>query len=146
MPSRPGDVTAPADVPWGGAFGTVGPDAGYVLRLLAERDLNLEPGEHRHNVEAALAAVATARASHHGRAPIGEDVDVALVVFGYDVRELPDELVTGLVEDRIAWFANLAHDAAARRAVVASVRPEVFDATPAAVRARMATGRRMLTR
>ena len=31
---RPGDPSSPADVPWGGAFGTPGPDTGYALRLL----------------------------------------------------------------------------------------------------------------
>ena len=67
---RPGDLASPADVPWGGAFGTPGPDTGYALRLLAGRAG--EPGEAR-----ALAAIVAARASRLGRAPVPADVVAA---------------------------------------------------------------------
>ena len=61
-PSRPGEMNTPEDVPWGGAFGTTGPDTGYALSLVGQRDLVLAHGEHRANAEAAIAAVAgTAR-------------------------------------------------------------------------------------
>jgi hypothetical protein len=137
---------APADMPWGGAFGTIGPDAGYVLRLIRARHIELAPGEHRHNVEAALMAVATARASRFGRAPINEDVDLAALLLGYDADELPDDLIDGLKRDRLEWFANLGHDAGARRAIVAAIPMAVLESKPGAVRAQMATGRRLIDR
>ncbi len=145
-PSRPGEVSSPADMPWGGGFGTIGPDAGYALKLIRSRELDLAPGEHRHSVEVALSAVASARASRFGRAPIGEDIDLAELLLGYDTEELPDELVAGLRNDRIGWFANIAHDAAARRELVASVPMAVLESKPGAVRAQMATGRRLINR
>jgi len=67
---RPGDLSSPAEVPWGGAFGTPGPDAGYAQRLLAGRAG--EPGE-----TAALAVIVAARASRLGRAPVRADIAVA---------------------------------------------------------------------
>jgi len=145
-PNRPGEVTTPDDMPWGGGFGTTGPDAGYVLRLIAERQLALSPGEHRHNVDAAIAAIASARASRFGRAPIDEDVDLAVLLLGYDTNELPQELIDGLRADRLEWLANLSHDAAGRRALVAAIPMAVLESKPGAVRAQMATGRRLINR
>lgn len=76
-PDRPGDLSGPDAVPWGGAFGTPGPDTGYALTVVRRRDL---PGgeQHRRDVEAAVAAVVAARASAIGRAPMAGDVDVAV--------------------------------------------------------------------
>lgn len=145
-PGRPGDLTSPDDMPWGGAFGTIGPDAGYALNLVRSRRIPLAPGEHRHNAEAAVTAVAIARASRFGRAPTNEDVDVALLLFGYDDRDLPPAMVASLAEDRVRWFANIGHDAAARRELVASVPLSVLDSKPGAIRTQMATGRRLTTR
>jgi hypothetical protein len=143
-PGRPGEIAGP-EMPWGGGFGTIGPDAGFAMSLLRSRELELEAGEDHHNVEAALTAVATARASRFGRAPTNEDVDVAALLFGFDHHELPEALLNSLVVDRIRWFANLGHDAAARRAVVELVPLAVLDSKPAAIRAQMATGRRLTT-
>ena len=56
-PDRPGDVSG-AGVPWGGAFGTPGPDAGYAIKLAAGRELLLTENEHRADANLALAAVA----------------------------------------------------------------------------------------
>lgn len=67
---RPGDLASPAEVPWGGAFGTPGPDAGYAQRLLAGRAG--EPGETK-----SLAAIVAARASRMGRAPVPADIAAA---------------------------------------------------------------------
>jgi hypothetical protein len=80
---RPGDLGSPAEVPWGGAFGTPGPDAGYALRLLADRPLTLAAGERRADVERALAAVMVARASRLGRAPTAVDAEAAELLLGY---------------------------------------------------------------
>jgi hypothetical protein len=133
-------------MPWGGAFGTIGPDAGYVLRLIRSTDLVLAEGENRHNAEVAIAAVAMARSSRFGRAPVQEDVDLAALLFAYDTAELPDELVASLQADRVGWFANLSHDAGARRQLVADIPMAILESKPGAVRAQMATGRRLIER
>ncbi len=133
-------------MPWGGGFGTIGPDAGYALKLIRSRELELIAGEHRHNVEVALSTIAVARASRFGRAPTSEDIDMAALLLGYDTDELPDELVESLRSDRVGWIANISHDAAARRELAASVPMAVLESKPGAVRAQMATGRRLIDR
>ena len=145
-PSRPGEMTSPQEVPWGGAFGTTGPDTGYALRLIGQRDVVLAHGEHRANAEAAIAAVAGARASHFGRAPTAEDIDDALILFGYDDLELPADLVASLANDRVEWFANVGQNTAKLRGVVAAIPLTVLASKPGAVRAQMATGRRLIQR
>ena len=70
---RPGDLSGPGEVPWGGAFGTPGPDTGYALRLLADAG--------RCGDEAtALAAVVAARSSWLGRAPVAADLEAAEIL------------------------------------------------------------------
>ena len=70
---RPGDLSGPGEVPWGGAFGTPGPDTGYALRLLADAG--------RCGDEAtALAAVVAARSSRLGRAPVAADLEAAEIL------------------------------------------------------------------
>ena len=76
-PQRPGEVGSPGEMPWGGAFGTPGPDIGFALKIVRSRIL---PGDddQRADVEAAVVAVMAARASAVGRAPTAPDVDVAI--------------------------------------------------------------------
>jgi hypothetical protein len=124
-------------VPWGGAFGTPGPDTGYALRLLASRAWALEPGEDRHDVEAAAAALMSARASHHGRAPVAADAEVAELLLGL----VPDAgAASPLAERRVRLLPGIAHRAAARRALVASVDVDVLVAAPGEVAERIAAG------
>ncbi|MFH1331478.1 MAG: hypothetical protein ABIJ48_12640 [Actinomycetota bacterium] len=80
---RPGDLASPTDVPWGGAFGTPGPDTGYALRLLADRSVG--PEESR-----ALAAVMAARASQLGRAPVAADAEAAESILGLALPPVSD--------------------------------------------------------
>ncbi|MEA2011456.1 MAG: hypothetical protein U9N78_12185, partial [Actinomycetota bacterium] len=82
-PNRPGELTG-TGMPWGGAFGMPGPDAGYALKLVAGRELILADHEHRADATAAVAAVAAARSSLVGRGPTKGDVDAAIVILGYD--------------------------------------------------------------
>lgn len=145
-PERPGDLHGPGDMPWGGAFGTIGPDTGYVLVLIAGRELDLAPGEHRHQAETGVATLAAARASHFGRAPTIDDVDVAAALLGYETQDVPAELIADLATDRADWLANLGHDAARARALVASVPLDVLAGSPEDIRRRMAAGERLLTR
>jgi len=91
---RPGEVIHNVDQPSGGALGNQGPDQGYVLKL-ARRfsdQLVLAPGEHEADVMAGAVAVALRRASIFGRAPVSDDLRIALIVFGY-LDEAPEELV-----------------------------------------------------
>jgi len=145
-PHRPGDFSSPSEVPWGGAFGTTGPDTGYAARLVASRRLALEPHEDRHNAEVAIVALAGARASQARRAPIGEDVEVAMVLLAYDETGLPADTVADLAERRRAWSANLGHDAAAARALVAAVALTVLASSPDEIRARMRAGEDLILR
>jgi hypothetical protein len=80
---RPGDPAGPEQVPWGGAFGTPGPDTGYALRLLVDRPLALAEGERRADAEQMVAALMAARASLLGRAPVAADADVAELMLGF---------------------------------------------------------------
>ena len=143
-PQRPGELDSPDDVPWGGAFGTTGPDAGYALRLVRERTAVLATGEDAHNAEAALMALASARASHYGRAPTVRDIDVAMTILGYAPDGLPEALIAGLAKDRSRWLANIGHDASKARALVASVPIENLAAPLDDLRARMANGERLI--
>jgi hypothetical protein len=96
-PERPGEITTPDEMPWGGLYGTPGPDAGYALKLLRQRDL---PGsdDDRADVEAALLAVISARGSALGRAPVAPDVDRAIEILGLDDPA------------RVAGLDGIAHD------------------------------------
>jgi len=138
-PSRPGDLGSPGEVPWGGAFGTPGPDTGYALRLVASREWTLEPGEDRHDVEAALGALMSARASRFGRAPTAVDAQVAELLLG--LRSDGGEAPSGPAGARVRMVPGIAHDAAARRSLVASVDPDLLTADPATVRREVASGR-----
>ena len=143
-PTRPGELTSPEEVPWGGAFGTTGPDTGYALRLIADRDIPLAPGEHRENAEAALTALAGARASHFSRAPTPTDIDVAMTILGYMPDGMPEELIDSLAADRVGWLAGLGHDWAKARELVAGVPIESLAAPLEDLRARMAEGERLI--
>ncbi len=143
-PERPGELTSPHDVPWGGAYGTVGPDSGYALALVARRDLELSPGESRRNVDVAVAAVAGARASRFGRAPTRDDIDVALLVLGLDGHGIPEDTVERLGATRRSSLAGLAHHPHKAREVVSRIPVDVLEATPAELRVRIAAGEAVL--
>jgi hypothetical protein len=106
-PDRPGELGSPDEVPWGGAFGTPGPDTGFAYRVV--RSMDLPGSQHaRHDVEAAVVAVMAARASAIGRAPTAPDASVAL-----ELLDLSDE--------GMARLAGVAHDRARLGALVASI-------------------------
>lgn len=140
-PDRPGELHGPDDVPWGGMFGTPGPDTGYVLRLIHDAEVELAPEEDVHDAHAALAAVAAARASHFGRAPVGHDVEVARLVLGY-AGELPETVRADFAANRPAWIANLSHRPAQERRLVSSVPIDLLASPVDDVRRRVAGGER----
>ena len=93
LANRPGEVVG-GPQPSGPAVGNQGPDQGYVHKLARrfEAELVLREGEHAADVLEGACAVALRRASLFGRAPVADDLRVALVVFGY-LGEAADELV-----------------------------------------------------
>lgn len=108
VPQRPGEVGSPAEMPWGGSFGTPGPDIGFAIKIVRSRDL---PGgdDRRGDVEAAVVAVMAARASAVGRAPTAPDVDVALDLLGLHS------------DDAIEALDGIAHDSKRLRRLVADI-------------------------
>lgn len=102
---RPGETIGSAH-PTGPALGNQGPDQGYVLSLAADfaDDLVLRPGEHKADVITGACAVALRRASLFGRGPMREDLEMALVLYGF-LGEADDELV----ELRRGLFAEVHH-------------------------------------
>lgn len=127
-PTRPGMITSPQQMPWGGVFGTPGPDAGFALRIIAESEL----ADRSDGLEAVLAALMTARASLLGRAPVPEDLAVALVVAGYG-----ENLPAGLAERRERWVEATAHERSPGRSAVADVDPDLLRHKPDQVARRL---------
>jgi hypothetical protein len=134
-PDRPGDITVPGAVPTGGGFGAPGPDAGYALKILAGRDLTLLAGESKADVEAAVAALMTARASHFGRAPVIGDAQVAEAMLGFGTAD---------PSWRTSWTRGLAHDHQTQRALVAAADAEALVSPPDQVRSRAIAGARLV--
>jgi hypothetical protein len=100
--------------------GHAGPDQGYALKLVHDMlssDIILKDGESEEDVAAGLAAIATARASSVGRAPVRADISYAASLFNYD-QQVPS---TQVLEKRKEAFSSAAHDYKARRRLVASV-------------------------
>jgi hypothetical protein len=134
-PDRPGDLLGPESVPWGGAFGTPGPDTGYALKIAEGRNLPLVEGETRADLVAAVAALMAARASHYGRAPMVADAEVAEALLGVGT---PD------ASWGVAWIRGLAHDRHALHDLVGAVDADALVAPLEAVQRRVAAGERLM--
>lgn len=144
VPGRPGELGGPEDTTFGAGFGTTGPDAGYALTLVRARDLALAVGEHRANVDVALAAVASARSALFGRGPTGRDVDVAVVLLGFDPGT-PESLRNQLAAKRKDRFAAAGHHPTKLHSFVSSLDAEVLRLTADEARSRMAQGTSLIT-
>ncbi|MFH1103824.1 MAG: hypothetical protein V1757_02605 [Actinomycetota bacterium] len=134
-PDRPGDMVSPQAVPWGGDFGTPGPDAGFAFNIIRTRALPALEGETRADLEEAVSALMTARASHFGRAPVVTDAMVAEVLLGFGT---PDP------SWRLAWTRGLAHDHHALRDLVGAIDADALVSPLEAVRRRHAAGERLV--
>lgn len=135
-PNRPGELTG-TGMPWGGAFGTPGPDAGYALKLVADRELVLADHEHRAEANAAVAAVAAARSSLASRGPTKEDVDAAIVILGYEAD-------SEFGPARAAAIGGSAHHPLRIRSLISGIPTDVYDATPEELRERVASGESLI--
>lgn len=139
--SRPGDLHAPGEVPWGGAFGTPGPDTGYALKLAAGAPYILDAGENRHNVDSTLILIMSARASLAGKAPSPDDLSFALMLLGLDTREeVPTAATARLAASRKHWSPRVAHSNAAARAMSGLLTPDLLRLSLEDLRHRLALG------
>jgi hypothetical protein len=126
---KPGIPTSPEDVPTGGSFGQTTPDGGWGLRLVNAADLpDADP-----DLKAVLAALTIARAGLLGRAPVPEDLEVALLLSGYGFE--PSEEV---VERRERWKAAVPHDGRPGQTAVADVDRDVIVRKPNEIRSLLA--------
>ncbi len=132
-PDRPGDITSPEQMRWGGAFGTPGPDTGWAFKLVAEGDLP----ERTPLLERLVATLMGARASLFGRAPTIEDLEVAKQILG-----LGEGADAELDAQRHRWLDAAAHEKIPGKQALSEIGPELLKAQPAGVR-RM---RRLLSR
>ena len=146
IPSRPGELGGPDDMKWGSGFGTVGPDSGYALSLAARQELDLAKGEHRANANAAIAQVASARASSFGRAPTGHDIALAKVLLGYDRTGIPEEAAAALAAARLEWFTGAAHHPGRVVDFVGRIDRSILQLTAEDTRQRMAQGEQLIVR
>lgn len=141
--ARPGDL--PGRQPGGSRLGSQGPDQGYALAL-AERfhgRLHLAPGEHHHDVEAGVVAVAMKRASLFGRAPVIHDLDLAFGLFGF--LDPTSGVPVDLREWRLAQFSGAGHHYWKQRAIADGVPEATLRMAPAAARAGLASWRSMMS-
>ncbi len=115
--AKPGIPAGPADVPQGGRFGHAGPDPGWALRLVAQADLPSDDPR----LKSVLTGLVMARASASGRAPVPEDIEVALFLCGYGETPKPE-----LIERREKWLAAVPHEKRPGEAAVADVDRELI--------------------
>lgn len=120
---RPGVISTPDDVAWGGSYGTPGPDTGWALSLIRRADFDRS---HRaRETEVLLTALVAARASRAGRAPIPQDVEVGLIMLG--LREgLPAELA----ERRERWLDAAIHERPRGATALKEIEPTLLDLKP----------------
>ena len=127
-PTRPGVIVSPDQMPWGGAFGTPGPDTGWALKLVKAAELP----ERSDGLELVLAALMAARASHFGRAPVPEDLEVARILAGIG-EGLPAEFL----ERRERWIAATAHERSPGQAAVTDIEPDLLELKPDQIKRRL---------
>ncbi len=128
--------------PRGRDLGVPGPDQGYALlvahELFADR-LELSPGITAEDALVGCAAVASARASLFGRAPVGKDVELALVLFGF---------LGGASSDLIVWrtplFQAAAHHYRQQRRIVEALPESTLRMAPDQVRSQLPTWRALV--
>ncbi|MGH3650076.1 MAG: hypothetical protein ACRDU9_05145 [Acidimicrobiia bacterium] len=122
---KPGIPEGPSDVPQGGVFGTTGPDPGWGLRILSYYELPDDDPRLRKVV----AGLVLARSAALGRGPVPEDIEVALVLCGYD-----DDATPALVERRRRWLEATAHETRPGATAVAEVDRDLLVNKPEHVR------------
>lgn len=123
---KPGMAVGPDAEPGGGYYGSTGPDPGWGLKLIGNTSL---PSDDEHLREVVI-GLTLARAAVFGRAPVPEDIDVALALCGYGF-EAPEQVI----EQRDHWVEAAAHDRRPGATAVAEVDRDLLRETPARVHA-----------
>lgn len=114
---KPGIPAGPGDVPQGGLFGTTGPDPGWALRLISHAEL---PDDDP-RLGKVVTGLVLARSAVLGRAPVPEDIEVALVMCGY-FDNPPKEVL----ERRERWLRAVHHETRPGETAVAEIDRSVL--------------------
>ena len=133
---RPGDLGV--GQPGGKLFGTPGPNVGYAVSLAhRQRDAwTLGSHEYLGDASAVVGEIAMKRAAQYGRAPVKADIDIAVVLLGYD-----GEVDAAWVERRSAMVHDADHHYGPRRAAVDQVPETLLKSSPVEIRANVASWR-----
>jgi hypothetical protein len=137
-PARPWVADRPGDLhggqPSGEMLGSPGPNIGYAVTLTERvRDrLALAPDEHAHDAVVVVAELAMRRAASYGRAPVRHDVEVAMLVLGYQGGVDPD-----FAEWRATAVAGAGHEYPRRRALCNAVDLDALRLAPSAIVGRL---------
>ena len=135
VPSRPGEILVPDDMPDGPRFGHPGPDTGYGVLLLRMAGYDrAAAGPYSEDV---LVRLIGARASHFGRAPTGEDVEVALTLMGLRSEGLDPATMQHLAARREAWLHAAAHELPRGETALAEIPLDMLLETPINLRTRL---------
>jgi hypothetical protein len=125
---KPGIAEAPSSIGGGGFYGTTGPDPGWGLRLLAQTELPSDDDR----LHAVVAGLTLARAAALGRAPIPEDIEVALLLLGYGIPVSED-----VMERRERWLQASPHETRPGATAVAEVDRALLVLKPEELTARL---------
>ncbi|MEX2322775.1 MAG: hypothetical protein WEA29_03260 [Acidimicrobiia bacterium] len=134
-PDRPGDMTSPSEVRWGGAFGTTGPDAGYAERLVAARKTEALAGETVDDVRRAVMVLAAARAARLGRAPMLDDIEAGEAALGVGAHN---------PAWRLRWTVGMAHSRHAPQRLITATDLTALAAPVETIRRRTAEAKRVI--
>lgn len=128
---KPGIPTSPQEVPEGGRFGRYTPDGGWALRLVNSAQLPDDDPD----LKGILAALTMARAGIWGRAPIREDLEVALALCGYGYDAPPE-----VIARRDRWLAAAPHEIRPGQTAVGEVERDLISLKPDEVRRALSPG------
>ena len=134
-PTRPGEISSPADVPTGASFGRPGPDPGWAMRLLARTAY--DRGDRPRPLAALLATLVGARASFFGRCPTPQDVEVVLTIGGLRAQDMDKGSLTHLASCREAWIDAVAHEVTPGMAALEAIPRAILVDLPVRIRARL---------
>lgn len=109
---KPGIPDGPTGTAGGGYYGTTGPDPGWGLKIVNGAKLPDDDPDLRK----VLTGLVLARAAALGRAPVREDLDVALILCGYD-----EDAPASLLERRERWLEASPHEQRPGATAVAEV-------------------------
>jgi hypothetical protein len=128
---KPGIPDGPTEWPERGRFSTTGPDPGWALRIISLAELPDEDAKLRK----VLTGLMLARSAELGRAPVREDLQVALMLCGYG-----DELPRYLAERRERWLEAVPHETRPGETAVAAIDRDLLALTPAQIREALIAG------